>query len=128
MAETRMKPKNYRDANLLAMARGRRCIAMFTQFCKGDDGETTVAAHSNQLRHGKGRSLRASDCYSIWACWACHSWLDQGSGGRQERVDAFDAAHEIQIREWEKIAADTSETEKNRKSAAMALEQLKEHV
>ena len=123
-----MKPKNYRDANLLAMARGRRCIAMFTQFCKGSDSETTVAAHSTQMAHGKGKALKASDCYSIWACWPCHAWLDAGRNSRQEKVDAFEAAHEIQIREWEQIANDPSETEKNRKSAANALTQLKEHV
>ena len=110
-----MKPKNYRDANLLAMARGRRCVAMFSAMCKGADGETTVAAHSNQSKHGKATSLKASDHYSIWCCWTCHSWLDQGTGSRQERIDAFDAAHEIQVREWERIALDQSESEKNRK-------------
>lgn len=123
-----MKQKNYRDANLLAMARGRRCVAIFSQACKTTDGETTIAAHSNQSKHGKATALKASDCYTIWCCWACHSWLDQGASDRQEKIDAFDAAHEIQVREWEKIAADSSEHPKNRKSAEMALEQLKEHV
>jgi len=73
----------FRSPKLLALARGRSCVAC------GNDDETVVAAHSNLLEHGKGRSLKAHDAMSAWLCYRCHSELDQGkSMDRQER-EAF---------------------------------------
>lgn len=45
--------------------------------CNGDNS-TTVSAHSNQLRHGKGTGIKAHDCYVAWACSNCHREIDQG--------------------------------------------------
>src|SRR5690606_13024025 len=36
------------------------------------------AAHSNLLRHGKGRGLKASDAAIFPLCPDCHVWFDQG--------------------------------------------------
>lgn len=47
--------------------------------CGCDDG-TTVAAHTNELWLGKGRSIKAPDYYTAWLCHRCHAWLDQGAG------------------------------------------------
>lgn len=44
---------------------------------KHNDG-TIVAAHSNLLEHGKGKGLKAHDCYAAALCFDCHSDLDQG--------------------------------------------------
>jgi hypothetical protein len=52
------------------------------------------AAHSNQLKHGKGRSLRASDEYTAALCIRCHFILDQGSKlTKEERIDMWEKAH-----------------------------------
>lgn len=43
----------------------------------GLEGETQ-AAHSNLAIHGKGRSLKASDEFTVALCFACHYDLDAG--------------------------------------------------
>ena len=79
----------YRDNNLLALAQGEPCLLRATRHCLGSEGSTTVSAHSNELRHGKGRSIKAEDVYSVWACYPCHTWLDQGSGGFEAKTQAW---------------------------------------
>lgn len=59
---------------------------------KPNDG-TIVAAHSNQGTHGKGKALKAHDCYVAALCFECHSELDQGkSMSREEREAMWNAA------------------------------------
>jgi len=59
---------------------------------KHNDG-TIVAAHSNQLLHGKGRGIKAEDCYVAALCHNCHSELDQGySMTREERLSMWNGA------------------------------------
>jgi hypothetical protein len=96
-----MKPASYRDKHLLALARGKPCLMLAVEACRG--GDTTVAAHSNQARHGKGMARKADDCYSVWSCAACHSWLDQGKAPKAEKVRAFDAALGRQVKAWQSI-------------------------
>lgn len=59
------------------------------QVCGVNDG-TVVAAHSNQLRDGKGRGLKASDYRIAAMCYQCHMELDQGGwvdeGGQSKYV------------------------------------------
>jgi hypothetical protein len=53
-----------------------------------------VAAHSNQLRDGKGRGIKAHDYRIAGLCFTCHYNLDQGSSmSKQERMEFFDEAH-----------------------------------
>ena len=53
-----------------------------------------VAAHSNQLRDGKGRSIKAHDYRIAALCFRCHSELDQGSKmSKEDRVDIWEMAH-----------------------------------
>jgi hypothetical protein len=57
-------------------------------------GSQVQAAHSNQSKHGKGRSLRSSDEYCAALCQPCHTRIDSGSDlTKQERIDLWDAAH-----------------------------------
>lgn len=90
----------YRDQSLLDMARGRPCLLRVPGVCCRND-ETTVACHSNQLAHGKGRGLKAHDFMTVWGCVTCHAWLDQGSASRAEKVDAFELAHAAQLEAWD---------------------------
>ena len=68
----------YRNEALLAAVRSLPCVAC------GQVGQTQ-AAHSNQLRFGKGRGLKASDAAIMALCASgfnkigCHAELDQGS-------------------------------------------------
>lgn len=78
----------YRNRKLLDLLRESPC-----QNCGRKDG-TVVAAHSNQLRDGKGRGLKAHDYRVASLCYTCHMELDQGSNlSKQERVDMWEEAH-----------------------------------
>jgi hypothetical protein len=69
------------------------CRELPCQHCGTIDG-TVIAAHSNQLRDGKGRGLKAHDYRVASLCYTCHMELDQGSNlSKQERVDMWEEAH-----------------------------------
>lgn len=69
------------------------CREIPCQSCGMADG-TVVAAHSNESRHGKGRSIKASDVYVASLCHKCHTDLDQGAHmTRAERAGMWDTAH-----------------------------------
>jgi cytochrome c553 len=54
----------------------------------------SVAAHSNQLRDGKGRALKASDYRIAALCFTCHHNCDQGSKmSKAERIEMWEEAH-----------------------------------
>lgn len=79
---------NYRNKKLLEIARKLPCC-----HCGREDG-TVVAAHSNQLRDGKGKSIKSSDFRIASLCFICHSELDQGKNlSKQERVEMWEEAH-----------------------------------
>jgi hypothetical protein len=78
----------YRNKDLLEIVRRSPC-----QVCGREDG-TVVAAHSNQLRDGKGRGLKAHDHRIAAMCFVCHSNLDQGNKlSKEERVEMWEDAH-----------------------------------
>ena len=95
----------YRDDDLLKLAKGEKCLLQIADDFLGDEGSTTVAAHSNLMMHGKAKGLKAEDCYSVWACYKCHSIFDQGGVfTREEKADLFSDALLRQVEEWGKIA------------------------
>ena len=78
----------YRNPKLLESIIDAPCM-----HCGVSDG-TVVAAHSNQLRDGKGRSIKAHDYRIAALCYKCHHELDQGNKlSKQERVDMWEDAH-----------------------------------
>lgn len=117
------KERPYRDPTLLAMAAGRPCLLLVPGNCNHRQ-DTTVAAHSNLLAHGKGKSRKADDCYSAWGCAACHSWLDQGPAPAAQKERAFMEAHLRQVLAWREIAGNPSEPDRFRRAARRALEHL----
>lgn len=77
----------------------KACRAIPCTNCGRDDG-TVCAAHSNQAKHGKGRSIKASDVFVAALCHLCHFMLDQGSRlSRAERESMWDACHFQTVRE-----------------------------
>lgn len=78
----------YRNKRLLELLREAPC-----QVCGIQDG-TVVAAHSNQLRDGKGRSIKAHDFRSASMCYTCHARCDQGADlSKAERIEMWEEAH-----------------------------------
>jgi hypothetical protein len=78
----------YRNRKLLDILRESPC-----QECGRKDG-TIVAAHSNQLRDGKGRGIKAHDYRVAALCYSCHMEIDQGTKlSKSERVDIWEEAH-----------------------------------
>lgn len=78
----------YRNQKLLEILREAPC-----QHCGTRNG-TVVAAHSNQLRDGKGRGIKASDYRTASLCYQCHMELDQGTKlSKQERIELWEEAH-----------------------------------
>lgn len=78
---------NYRNKKLLEVIRQSPC-----QLCGSENG-TVVAAHSNQLRDGKGRSIKAHDYRIAALCYTCHSDIDQGKMSREDKQDLWEMAH-----------------------------------
>ena len=79
---------NYRNKKLLETVRESPC-----QLCGAEDG-TVVAAHSNQLRDGKGRAIKSHDFRVAALCFRCHAEIDQGSKmSKEDRVDIWEMAH-----------------------------------
>lgn len=123
MAQPMAKPEPQRNAYLLSMARGRPCL-LRTRVCNFDNS-TTVAAHSNLLAHGKGRGRKADDCYTVWACARCHTWLDSSYDAEfAEKEEAFMRALLAQADEWKAIAGSTASSPKDRAAAQWALQRL----
>jgi hypothetical protein len=78
----------YRNTHLLKIVRLSPC-----QNCGISDG-TVVAAHSNQLRDGKGRGLKAEDYRIAALCFTCHAEIDQGAKlSKAERLEIWENAH-----------------------------------
>lgn len=82
----------YRNNDLLAAVRKLPCVAC------GQVGRTQ-AAHSNQLRFGKGRGIKGSDAAIMSLCSAsfgkpgCHAELDQGSKMTKVERQNFEYEH-----------------------------------
>jgi hypothetical protein len=78
----------YRNKKLLEIVREAPCM-----MCGLQDG-TVVAAHSNQLRDGKGKGIKAADYRIAALCFQCHYEIDQGSKlSKHERIEKWEDAH-----------------------------------
>jgi len=78
----------YRNKKLLEACRQLPC-----QQCGREDG-TVVAAHSNQLRDGKGRGIKSPDYRIAAMCFTCHTAIDQGANLTKEmRKELWEEAH-----------------------------------
>ena len=84
----------YRNKKLLEVARLLPC-----QHCGIEDG-TVVAAHSNQLRDGKGRGLKSSDFRIASLCFRCHAEADTSSTlTKVARIEMWEQAHRATLGE-----------------------------
>jgi hypothetical protein len=80
----------YRNKKLLESAR----YAPECMMCGSRNDGTVVAAHSNQLRDGKGTGEKASDYRIAHLCYSCHEMIDNSKMmTKQEKRDAWEEAH-----------------------------------
>lgn len=77
----------YRNDKLLKTAKGAPC-----QYCFIENG-TTVAAHSNQYRDGRGSHLKSHDYRIAFLCNTCHNEIDYGRLTKDERTEMWEVAH-----------------------------------
>jgi CRISPR/Cas system-associated protein Cas10 (large subunit of type III CRISPR-Cas system) len=82
----------YRDKRLLELCRELPC-----QICGRQNG-TIVAAHSNQIKDGKGTGIKAPDYRVAALCNECHFEVDNGNKlSKEEKRELWDAAHKSTI-------------------------------
>jgi Protein of unknown function (DUF1364). len=74
---------NHRSKALTQSARDESCVG-----CGADDG-TIVWAHSNEMEHGKGKSIKAHDLLGNFLCFRCHAWYDSGPATRDQKRAFF---------------------------------------
>ena len=70
-----------RDAKRLAAIRKLPCIR-----CGNPNSQ---AAHSNSAKHGKGRSIKASDGFTVPLCHSCHFQFDTFQLGNRAESEAM---------------------------------------
>lgn len=76
----------HRNNRLKESAQHAPCL-MNSPRCDG--GATDVCwRHSNHLRHGKGRGIKAHDLFGFYGCQGCENWYSLESE-RDERYPAF---------------------------------------
>lgn len=92
-------------------ARGEECMFRLHGICNYNS-ETTVFAHSNDPKHGKGLGLKAHDVYGVFACSNCHRFFDE-SAGKALQQGLFAEAHE-QMVQWVRHRLDGREGKKAR--------------
>lgn len=81
----------YRNKAILKLAN----IAPHCMSCAASNRGQVVAAHSNQLKHGKGVAVKAHDHKIAYLCDKCHHEIDNGHKfSRQERIEIWQEAHE----------------------------------
>lgn len=91
-----MFDNKYRNKRITRFAKGQPCTLRLPGVCDGG-GATSVWAHSNLLRHGKGRGTKAHDIFGCVACYQCHEVLDErvsSSWTADELDNEFQRAHE----------------------------------
>lgn len=70
-----------RDSKRLAEIRKLPCVR-----CGNPHSQ---AAHSNSAKHGKGRSIKASDEFTVPLCHSCHGKFDRFELGNRAESEAM---------------------------------------
>ncbi|CAB5512035.1 hypothetical protein LMG26857_01324 [Achromobacter anxifer] len=78
----------YRNPVLLALAEGEECLLRVPKYCQGGT-DTTVACHSNRLRDGKGKGIKAHDWAIAFGCGGCHWFIDHSKATMEMKLSYF---------------------------------------
>ena len=119
-------PKNPRRENkaFRDLARLQDCTMNVPGVCNYMP-ETVVLAHSNWMEDNKGKGYKAHDHTGVWACYACHSWLDQGRATDEEKRVAFTQAQARMIQRLADIATSPTAKPAHVEAARWALLEIK---
>lgn len=75
------------------LCRGQVCYLAIPGCCRRDIA-SVVPCHSNQLRHGKGKGIKALDLFTVPGCRDCHAEIDQGKRfTKEEKFRIWDDAY-----------------------------------
>lgn len=83
MKRTRIKHKGIRQTVLTKSAKGQDCTLNVAGVCSYDS-ETVVLAHIDS--EFKGMAKKSPDHFAVFACAACHRWMDQHIGSEEDRL------------------------------------------
>lgn len=71
------------------MRNSKRLAAIRKLPCIRCGNPNSQAAHSNSAKHGKGRSIKASDLFVIPLCHSCHAAFDRFELGNRAESEAM---------------------------------------
>jgi len=97
------RPTVAEGSKYIDACRGEECYLRVPGVCCsiGWAHESVVDCHSNQLRHGKGKGIKAQNIYTVPGCGPCHEYIDRGPAPRAEKFALWDAAYE----QWKPVRA-----------------------
>ena len=87
---------NYRNRALLDLAHKLHDCPL----CQRYSIDGLEPAHSNQGKHGKGMSIKASDNFHAAVCHDCHMLLDNGMLNREDAKDMWVMAYDATMLEY----------------------------
>lgn len=119
-----LKQAIWRSPHYREMAHKHACQIRRAVGCRGEDTSTTVLAHLNTGRHGKGMGLKAHDAAGVYACYACHTWIDQGPAPWDEKQQAWVGALKRQRILLQSIIDSPTALPKDKEVAEQALARL----
>ena len=77
-------------SELISMKRNHKRFAAIRKLpCIRCGNPNSQAAHSNSAKHGKGRSIKASDLFTIPLCFKCHAAFDRFELGNRAESEAM---------------------------------------
>mgnify|MGYP003155101115 FL=1 len=88
-----MPSQMFRNKKLLRFAKD----APYCFCCGKNNDGTIVGAHSNQLRDGKGKGIKAHDFRIAYICHSCHYEIDQGKKTKEDKKQLWEDAHRSTI-------------------------------
>lgn len=71
------------------MRNPKRLAAIRKLPCVRCGNPNSQAAHSNSAKHGKGRSTKASDQFTVSLCFKCHAAFDRFELGNRAESEAM---------------------------------------
>lgn len=86
------KPTKIRSKKIRQSARGESCSLRRPMICN-QNTDTTVLAH---LKGNKGTGTKNHDIFAVYACSACHDWLDDRADMPIEAHHGWDVLRALQ--------------------------------
>lgn len=86
MREIRQREPRLEIPALTKAVRDFPCTLEVPGVCWGFREGCIVWCHSNKDRHGKGKGLKAHDCFGAAGCTPCHRYVDTHRGPEVDEI------------------------------------------